>query len=165
MARSRDRVRLPLILAALLLFAACEEGPGSEADDDPPEAPASEPLSDDPLEAAIQKTARKRTRYMQPEGDFRRGSLEQGETMDLALVLKDPHCYAAFAQGGPDVEDLDLFLYDPANVPVQQDSATNPHPTLGLSDPVCPAEPGVYRLQVKVHRGHGEFALRLYRSE
>lgn len=170
MSRSRDRIRLPVILAFLLAFTACEEAPGSEGGEteataDPAEAPPSEPLSEDPLEAAIQKTARKRTRYMQPEGEFRRGSLEQGETTDLALVLKDPHCYSVFAQGGADVDDMDLFLFDPNNVPVQQDSTTHDHPTLGLSDPICPAEAGVYRLQVKVHRGHGEFVFRLYRSE
>ncbi|MFW6052186.1 MAG: hypothetical protein ACODAU_13490 [Myxococcota bacterium] len=160
----------PLLALALLL--ACEDSAttsepapsagaaeAAEAEQEP-----DEPLSDDPLEAAIQKAARTASPHMEPDGDFRRGRLDRGKHTDLMFVLKDPFCYAVFAQGGPDVDDLDLFLFDPASVPVLQDSARDHHPRLGIQEPICPPAPDTYRLRVEMIRGHGEFAVRLYRS-
>jgi hypothetical protein len=120
------------------------------------------PLPGDPLEAAVEEVARDRAGHMRPEGDMRRGTLAAGAHQDLVFVLKDPFCYAVVAGGGQGVEALDLLLFDPTGVPVQHDKGAGTRPTLGIAEPLCPPAPGMYRVQVHMREGSGEYALGLY---
>lgn len=153
------------LVPALLLGACNSGGKAASRPADVSPAQAAEAPSHDPLEAAIQKEARKHAPFMNPDGGFRHAKLKQGESKDLVFVLKAPYCYTLFARGGPDVDELDLFLFDPTGTPVQQDSTDGAHPILGVSEQICPPQSGMYRVRLTMERGHGDSALRVYRAE
>jgi hypothetical protein len=98
------------------------------------------------------------------EGAPIKGSVAQGGRSDHLAVLRAGHCYRIVAAGGAGVEDMDLFLYDPEGVLMQQDPAEDRFPVLGLQAEICPPEGGAYRLQVHMYKGGGAFAARIYRT-
>ena len=68
------------------------------------------------------------------------------------------------------VTDLDLKLYAPANPDgtpsalVDQDVAEDNYPVIGLARerPLCPTIAGVYRLEVTMYSGAGEFGVQVF---
>jgi hypothetical protein len=150
------RIGVPLAIAVALM--ACESPRKADA-------PEPEPLPDDPVLASIVTVARERASHMKAEGKPHRGELREGETRDLALVLKDPFCYGLLGAAGDGAEDLSLLLFDPTGVPVQRDASAGRRPTLGLAEPLCPPAPGLYRLEVRMVKGAGPFALGVYYAE
>jgi hypothetical protein len=104
-----------------------------------------------------------------PVGVYFRGSIERGEQRDFLAVLKAGHCYRFVGIGDPEVEDLDLVLYDPNGVQMQED--LDPmhdfvgRPTvIGQDAAICPPEAGQYRLQVRMAAGRGAFLVGVYRT-
>jgi hypothetical protein len=152
--------RITVALAIAVALMACESPRKAGA----PE-PAPEPLPDDPVLASIVTVARERASHMKAEGEPHRGELREGQTRDLALVLKDPFCYALLGAAGDGAQDLSLLLFDPTGVPVQKDASAGRQPTLGLAEPLCPPAPGLYRLEVRMVKGAGPFALGVYYAE
>jgi hypothetical protein len=93
-----------------------------------------------------------------------RGTLAERARQDFLAVLTDGHCYRFLAAAGPEVGDLDLALYDANNVEVQRDVTEDPTPRLGAPASLCPSESMAYRIEARMRRGHGPFAIGLFRS-
>jgi hypothetical protein len=93
-----------------------------------------------------------------------RGTLAERARQDFLSVLTDGHCYRFIAVAGPEVQDLDLALFDANNVEVQRDVTEDPTPQLGNSASICPIEPMAFRIEARMRRGHGPFAIGAFRS-
>lgn len=115
---------------------------------------------------AVNMTARQQqfAQGMVAATPLQRGSLTTSQTQDFQAVLTPGRCYKIIGIGGPTVTDLDLVLFDPNGVQIQQDIATDNYPVLGLSQPLCPTVPGAYRVQVKMYSGQGEFGVQVFSS-
>ncbi|MEM9191057.1 MAG: hypothetical protein AAGF12_17870 [Myxococcota bacterium] len=101
---------------------------------------------------------------MEPATPLFRGTLETGDNQDYQAVLQAGRCFKVVGVGGPSVSDLDLFLFDPNGVQVQQDTATDAYPVLGLTHQICPTAPGAYRVQVRMYAGEGEFGVQVFQT-
>ena len=93
-----------------------------------------------------------------------RGTLAERARQDFLAVLTDGHCYRFLSVAGAEVQDLDLALFDANNVEVQRDVTEDPTPQLGGSVSICPIEPMAGRLEARMRRGHGPFAIVTLRS-
>ena len=93
-----------------------------------------------------------------------RGRLDQGSKRDHMTVLSAGHCFKIVGTGGPDVQDLDLLLFDPNLVQIQRDVGHDPVPVIGQQSPLCPTLSGVYRLQARMVKGEGEYAIQVSRT-
>lgn len=98
------------------------------------------------------------------EGATILGDLPQGGHSDHLTVLRGTFCYRVLGVGGDGVEDLDLILYDPNGVQLQQDPAQDRFPVLGIGAEICPVVAGAYRIQVQMYKGSGAFAVAVYRT-
>ncbi len=156
--------------ASSLLSLLLALGTGSGCDE-PPERPR---MIDDPLElpppadaleAAIRERAPTEAMLMIPHEAVVRGELTEGGRADLTSVLRAGLCYKVLAQGGPGVRDLDLFVFDPNGVLLQRDRTQDEHPVIGVERAVCPQEPGLYRVEVRMTAGGGPYAVQLWVSQ
>ncbi|RLB53626.1 MAG: hypothetical protein DRJ42_11400 [Deltaproteobacteria bacterium] len=93
-----------------------------------------------------------------------RGSLETGRFQDYQAVLRSDRCFKIIGVGGAGVVDLDLFLFDPQGTQLQEDTATDAYPVLGLNHPICPDLRGDYRVRVRMFEGSGEFGVQIFHS-
>lgn len=130
---------------------------------EPASAAALTPETHDP-EQALAQQAKRYAQALLADGPIVKGSLAQGARSEQLLVLRGGYCYRVLGAGGEGVEDLDLLLYDPNGVEVQQDPAQDAFPILGQQSEICPSTSGAYRLQVLMYKGSGDFALRAYRT-
>jgi hypothetical protein len=164
-------ILLPLGLGC----AACNARPDSSAVaqlTSSPESQASTPWQGAPPgadqgaspDALVAAMAKRLTRGMLADGAAVHGQLHQGQHQDQLLVLRGGDCYRVLGAGSAGIADLDLFLYDPNGVQVQQDPAEDRFPTLGVLSDLCPPRSGAYRLQVSMYKGAGAYALRVYRT-
>lgn len=172
----RTPVAACLIAPALLTLACGEDGTATGAEPsggtgDPaaeapvPEAPPEEEIAPgDTIGREMRTRAQQFAQGMTPATPLFRGTLETGATRDYQAILQGGRCFKILGVGGDGVTDLDLFLFDPNGVQVQQDTATDNYPVLGLTHPICPNEPGSYRVQVKMFAGQGDFGVRVYQS-
>lgn len=115
-----------------------------------------------PLDRVLAQKAKKYAPGLVAEGEPFQGELKQGQRGDHLLVLRGGHCYRVLGVSGAEVEDLDLFLYDPNGVQVQQDAAQDRFPVLGMQADICPVHSGAFRLQVHAYQGGGPYAVRAY---
>ena len=60
--------------------------------------------------------------------------------------------------------DLDLVLFDPNGIKLQEDTRTDNYPVLGYDSPLCPMTAGTYRVQVKAYTGSGEFGVQVFQT-
>jgi hypothetical protein len=168
------RPRLLATAAALALSAACGDHGPSRADDDLGQGAESEPGAEEtpglddaipsgatPLQV-LELKAKKYANGFVTEGKPIEGTLVAGGRSDHLTVLRGAHCYRVIGVGGDGVEDLDLFLYDPDGVQVQQDPGQDRFPTLGMQAELCPPRGGAYRLQIHMYKGEGAFAVGVY---
>jgi len=140
-------------------------GGGTEGEEPSSDVPALEaPPPGDELAQAMYERAQQFAQGMGPATPLFRGTLETGATQDYQAVLQGARCFKIIGVGGDGVRDLDLFLFDPDGVQVQQDTATDTYPVLGLSHPICPDVSGAYRVQVKMFEGSGEFGVQVFQS-
>lgn len=132
----------------------------------PPRADADEPPQavSDVILAGMHAQARRFAGGMVVATPMFRGSLVNGATQDFQAILQPAHCFKIVGVGGPTVKDLDLLLFDPNGVQVQQDTATDSYPVLGLHQPICPTSPGAYRVQVRMYKGAGDFGVQVFHS-
>jgi hypothetical protein len=160
-------------LAVLLPCVSCgprtEASSGAEPGSQAPasgEAQPEPPLPRDAPPAQVLVLAGKRyASGMAAHGKTMTGTLAQGARSDHLVVLEAGRCYRIVGVGGEGVQDMDLFLYDPAGVQANQDSGQDRYPVLGKQIEICPISAGAYRLQVQMYEGGGEFAVGVYRSE
>lgn len=167
------RTRVALWLASVVAIATgCERDLESRAagelrsaveprDTPSPDTP---PPPRDDVEAMLAFKAKSYAKNLIPDGEATVGTLGEGERRDLLAVLKGGFCYRVLGAGGPEVSDMDLFLYDPNGVQTHQDPAEDPFPVLGLQADICPATAGSYRIQVQMYKGSGRFAVQLFRT-
>ncbi len=161
------RGRLPKTLAPLalsaLLWAGCDAPASAPAPK--PAAPAlPRPDPAHPLAVGIYDLALRDARGMVPFTPIRRMHLDRGVRQDYPLVLRGGRCYRVLAVGTAPITDLDLTLFDPAAVPMMQDSTVAPTAILGVDNPICPLDPGGYRLEVTAFRGAGDVGVQVFRS-
>ncbi len=169
--RHRSRLGLSLALAldvsaltvlALGGLAGCggteEEAPPVPAT--PPPAPRPPPV--DALETAMRAREETDAFALSPYEPPFRATLAEGDRQTFTAVLRDGSCYKLLAQSAEGVEDLDLFLYDQNGVLMQTDARQGPHPVLGSDRPICPQEPGVHRIEVRMVHGHGAVLAQWY---
>ncbi|MDH5493007.1 MAG: hypothetical protein OEY14_13720 [Myxococcales bacterium] len=143
----------------LLLSLGCEAKPAPAPAPPPERGPEyAIPLGEELFARFLEKAHR-----MEPEGEIRRGALEEGRRDTLQLILTGVYCYKILALGGEGVEELDLILYDGENVPLLRDREEDRRPTLGIDEPICPFEPGTFRLDIQMARGSGNYVLRVYK--
>lgn len=91
-----------------------------------------------------------------------RATLAEGDRQSFTEVLRDGFCYKLLAQSADGIADLDLFLYDANNSLSQTDAREGPNPVLGGERPICPAEPGIHRVEVRMTHGHGAVLVQWY---
>jgi hypothetical protein len=107
---------------------------------------------------------------MTPVLPIARGTLTTSGTQNYAVSMVPGRCYKIIGVGAPSVTDLDLKLYAPANPDgtpsalVDQDVAEDNYPVIGLARerPLCPTIAGVYRLEVTMYSGAGEFGVQVF---
>lgn len=164
-----NRILLSVLLAAWGCGDDQPAGDPASAQAEPAEpAAAAEPEEEvdpsDTIAVEMQTRARQFAEGMTAATPLFRGTLATGATQDYQAVLQGGRCFKIVGVGGSGVTDLDLFLFDPNGVQVQQDTATDSYPVLGLTHPICPEMAGAYRVQVKMFAGTGDFAVRVYQS-
>jgi hypothetical protein len=160
------------IAAALAFCAACGDraaettdrlGAGSELDPSDEQSQVEVPADATP-EQAIELKAKKYAAGFSPDAPAIVGTLAEGARADHLLVLRAGHCYRIVGAGGPGVEDLDLFLFEPDGVQSQQDPGEDRYPVLGAQSEICPPRGSAYRVQVHMYRGAGAYGVRAYRT-
>ena len=154
---------IPCVLACALVCACT----GADAPAQPPPAAAIDPATlepDDAMGRQLRELARREAPQHVPVGTYFRDRLNRGEQRDFLAVLTANHCYRIVGVGDPEVEDLDLVLFDPEGVQWRQDLDQNANPILGNESELCPPRSGAHRLQVRMTAGRGEFLVGLYRS-
>jgi hypothetical protein len=90
-----------------------------------------------------------------PLGELREGA---GDLTDWYVVLEPAKCYWFIVAGGEGVERISLFAWDPNKKRVGKAKAEGPDAQLGH----CPEAGGMYRVQAKVAKGEGAYALGVY---
>jgi hypothetical protein len=156
-----------LVLLALWTWTACGNGTGASSQVQLDNAPELEALTLGKGATPEQLLATKAKKYAQgllPEGPTISASLQEGQRNDRLIVLRGGLCYRILGAGDDQVEDLDLFLYDPNGVQTHQDPGQDRFPVLGLQAEICPATSGAYRLQTLMYKGSGAYALGVYRT-
>lgn len=156
--RARPCARVGAALLVVLALAGCESLPHQP---DPPPPP--EPPPADELEARLRARGAEIADWMMRNGDPMRGEIAEGGARDFSHLMQPGWCYkiVAVSEG---IEDLDLRLYDQGSVLVQRDTTQDAQPYIGLERPICPAEAGTYRIEVRARAGGGPFAVQVYRS-
>lgn len=77
-------------------------------------------------------------------------------------VPKAGACYRVYAVGNQGVQDLDLLIRGPSGDDVMADLGSDPFPVLPPQGPMCFDAPGLYMLEVSVHRGQGGYAIQVW---
>lgn len=145
--------------------AGAQAGSGETAEPEEPDVPPlEEPPPGDALAQEMYQRATQFAEGMGPATPLFRGTLQNGATQDYQAVLQGSRCFKIIGVGAEGVSDLDLFLFDPDGVQVQQDTATDSYPVLGLAHPICPDRAGAYRVQVKMFEGSGDFGVQVFQS-
>jgi hypothetical protein len=125
-------------------------------------APIPPPDPNDPIGQQMALRQGQFAQNMEPSTPIFRGSLTAGAHQDYQAVLQSDRCFKIIGVGGAGVTDLDLFLFDPQETQVQQDTATDAYPVLGLNHSICPDLAGSYRVRVRVFEGAGEFGVQVF---
>ena len=165
-------MRLVATMLCALMVAACGghggETPPLPSAPLPPTPPAPPPVPGQPtdvLARSMQVHAQQLAPGMMPATPIFRGHLEQTQTQDFQAVLQPGKCFKIIGVGGEGVSDLDLYLFDPNNVALQQDTETDAYPVLGLESPICPQAAGQFRVQVRMYQGTGDFAVQVFATQ
>lgn len=122
------------------------------------------PEYDTPLAKALFERWRSTASETEGDGEVQQGTLAEGESKDFSVVLTGIYCYKVLAVGSEGLADIDLVLFDESNVALLRDRETDGAASLGINEPICPFDPGTYRLRIRATKGSGQYALRLYRA-
>lgn len=95
---------------------------------------------------------------MQPVTTAARLSIREGARIEADVPITAGRCYRVVT-ASEGIADLDLALVAPGGGGlVQEDGTDDGNPTLGVLRPLCPAQPGNYRVVARAERGGGAFA-------
>jgi len=154
------------LLLSLWLCAAC--GDPTEPQGAPPDGPAAaaRALDGAALEALAPATPLAASLPIGPAENapalpVHRAAVARDEPRAVELTLQNGHCFRVAAVA-PGLGDIDLFLYEPDGTPVQQDTAPDATPVLGLHRPICPTEPTAYRLELLALERAGTIAFQVF---
>jgi hypothetical protein len=160
MARGAATVGLALALLALPLVLSCG---------DRERAPATFPLPSNlpepttPLEVRLRERGPIDAPTLVPFAAPYSATYAEGESRTFNAVLRGGGiCYKVLGQGGDGVTDVDLLIYDPDNVLQQRDDDVGAEPVVGSHRPMCPSEPGLWRIEVVARAGAGEIAAQVW---
>ena len=131
----------------------------------PPSPPAVPGQPSDPLARGMQIHAQQLAPGMIAATPLFRGHLTAGQTQDFQAVLQPGKCFKIIGVGAEGVSDLDLYLFDPNGVALQQDTETDAYPVLGLESAICPQAAGQFRVQVRMYQGGGDFAVQVFATQ
>ncbi len=162
-------------LAALWLVGACDESsaasptttetePAESEEAVDLEAPLEPPDPNDAIAVRMAETASTHAEGLTPATPLLRGALGPGERQDFQAILVGRRCFRVLGVGTSTVIDLDLLLFDPNGVQVQQDTSADALPILGHAHPLCPERPGAYRIQARMLEGAGEFGVQVFQT-
>jgi hypothetical protein len=164
--RRIERCLTPILLAWLCSCDADSQGKERAAENAARDKLAHDPELSDSLGQAIVETARRDAVGWLKDESVRRGTLNERERQQFLWVMKYGRCYRVLAEGDPaQVQDLDLALIDAHNVETQRDVSEGPHASLGVNASICPVEATAVRIEARMRRGHGNFALAVFRDE
>lgn len=93
-----------------------------------------------------------------------RETITEGQRIERDLALVPGRCYRVVTVSDATVQDMDLAVAAPAGGELQHDATHDGVPTLGISQPLCPAAPGTHRLAIRMIRGGGAMAWQLLGS-
>lgn len=130
-------------------------GPGPQPQPAQPRPPT------DPLTARLLQLAGNFAPGSALVGQVRRGAASRGDSVNYAYTLVPGHCYTIVAAGSPSATDIDLYLFDPNRRRVTSDRDRNNFPHISH----CAALPAAYRIEVKMYRGDGPFALGVFDAQ
>lgn len=133
-------------------------------DADTPDDALPDPADTGDLTAAISRLAQRYAGGWTAASTAFEGELAQGQHQDFQLVLGSAHCYRVLGVAEPTLSDVDLLLFDPSGLQVQQDQGGDRFPIVGQSFPVCPPQAGAYRLQVQAREGGGRIRVQAFHT-
>jgi hypothetical protein len=145
--------------------AAPEESVSPAVPDQPTAPPIPPPDPNDPIGQQMVLRQAQFAPNMEPSTPIFRGTLTAGAHQDYQAVLQSDRCFKIIGVGGAGVTDLDLFLFDPQGTQMQEDTATDAYPVLGLNHPICPDLAGSYRVRVRMFEGAGEFGVQVFHAQ
>jgi hypothetical protein len=96
-----------------------------------------------------------RERGLVPLGDPMLEVVAEGEVLRAPMELEAGRCYVVVARGGEGLEDVDLFLYDPAGAEVARNLESDAEPSLEH----CPEQTGRHLFEVRAFEGAGAVGL------
>lgn len=92
---------------------------------------------------------------------FRGVGYDKGEFQDFRVELQSGQCYIFVGAGDETIGALQLFVWDPDNSRVASDRSKKREALAQL----CPETTGTYKLQGKIGRGAGHFAIGVFGKE
>ena len=102
---------------------------------------------------------------MVPSSYLEHGYLYEGQEEQFSTVFETGRCYRVIAVGAPTMIDLDLFVYDENWNLIDQDTATDNQPVLGMgANMLCPRWTGPFYITARAYRGFGEFGIQIFRT-
>jgi hypothetical protein len=92
------------------------------------------------------------------QGDIMEGS-SGGDRNDWSIMMEQGTCYWVIGVGEPKkIKELSIYLWAPGNKRITESRSTNDKATIGH----CPTETGMFKVQAKIHRGEGAYAVGIY---
>jgi len=127
----------------------------------PTPAPGPAPLPQDPLARRLLQLASNFAPGARMVGQIKRGAASRGDSVNYSYTLVPGHCYTVVVAGAPSATDIDLYLFDPNRRRVTSDRDRNNFPHISH----CASLPAAYRIEVKMYRGDGPFALAVFDAQ
>jgi hypothetical protein len=163
-AEMRIRLCVSLGLCALTACGENADARSAAAQHEREAALARDPELADALGSALLEQVAKHAPGWVKHEHLLRGTLNERARQAFLVVLPYGHCYRFIASGGPGVSDLDLMLFDGNGVEIARDTSEDPTPNLGVAASICPGDASAVRIEARMHHGHGDFALGVFRS-
>jgi hypothetical protein len=110
------------------------------------------------LTPLLEKEAKATAPGSSRQGEVLEGS-SGGDRNDWSIMMEQGTCYWVIGVGEPKkIKELSLYLWSPANKRITESRSTNDKATIGH----CPAETGMFKIQAKIHKGEGAYAVAIY---
>jgi len=87
------------------------------------------------------------------------GTLERGAPLDQQLSLGAGRCHRLIGVTDQRSADLSLRLFDSDDVIMLEDSAQGPVAILGSDEPICPQEPALARIRIRIVGAAGRYRI------
>lgn len=105
-----------------------------------------------------------------PSNGMRKATESRGSELSAAGKQREHRfkaeageCYRIFAVAEPSVEDLDVEVFAPSGAKIAFDTSDDRWPIVKPDGPFCVFEAGEYRSVVRAQRGHGRYAIEIWR--